>query len=446
MSSRPIKEVREEVELRKKIGKYFPKWDKPSMCDLLAKKEQLIKLGVDIDKKEKYALFGIPFKSEKLLHEALQEITISLGHDDKDVYQEGQYYRDEYSILEEIYNMWGNELGVGIGTSIADITKIIKLRTDIELDVNVIRDRLFDMVEKEEKIQIEEGFYFDSDIIDYFIDTSLEFGITAYQETDKEGDIYAVVEWYNNNDELCKSYYTADDKRDEYIAYLVGNIDDGLKIVKERANELLQDYKPVGTSDNFSQYQIKQGILNTVTIIKESIRERNILEYKPLEVTTNKMMKDGRNQYLERLPKLLKEAKVNYVLKDDSGRMFFPFIADMFFTHYVTQQALRKNEEIIKALKELEYQSEKLGVNTVVKTNDDIEKALDFHKSIKINQIWNYVATVYANKYNVDYKDMAMLIKFFIYPKSTANTHSLKEPSKQLPKPLTDLDKFTKNI
>ncbi|WP_415406975.1 hypothetical protein ACLHDG_00150 [Sulfurovum sp. CS9] len=446
--SKTMKKVKEEVKLKKEIGQHFRKWDNTSTYELISKKEKLKKLGLDIEKKEKYTLFDVPFESEQLLYEALINITIALGYDDMDAMEEGQYFQDEIDIIDALYDIRGGTGVSGMGGHIADISKAIKLKTKYTIDIGTIKNRIFDILEKRELDTTEEQFIFDQDILDYLMDNADIFGIiNPRQDTDIYGEERVVFEKPRKNGEwMGDGWWTADEKRDVYIEHLTEEAQKDLEYARESANELLKDYKPVGTSENFSEYQIKQGILNTIDTLKASISDKNILEYKPLKVTTEKMLIEGRNQYLERLPKLLKEANVNYVLQDDNGRLFFPFIADMFFTHYVTQQVLKKNEAMIKALKELEYQSEKSGVDITVKTNDEIEKALTFHKSVKINQVWNYVTTIYANKHNVDHKHMATLIKFFIYPKSKIYTHSLKEPSEKLPYPLTELDKFTKNI
>jgi len=265
----------------------------------------------------------------------------------------------------------------------------------------------------------------------------------THEEFEYDGDDMITITL--NQDTSC--YCT----KDIYYEYIDYKIKDELTLLNQKLLEEIKNYKEYGTDESLSEEEKKQGILNTLLIVQKTI-SRNIekLEYEPLRITTEKMEHTtgvtGRNQKLEQLLRLLKKANANYVLKDNEDNFFYPFIANIFFTHYETYSVLKKYEEILPNLKELEYQKEKLGINIFEKLNDEVERALVFSTNIRLDQIWRYTATVYAHKYNTAFKNMSKLIKFFIFEKPTTYNKSITEPIKDMPTPLIELDKFTKDI
>ncbi|PHS32561.1 MAG: hypothetical protein COA92_06730 [Sulfurovum sp.] len=371
-------------------------------------KDELLKLlseRRDIHFEVRPTLFNIPFENIKLFRETLREIAIALGEDLKDVDEKIDYYKNECNIIDEIYFISSNELSEE--THIVEIAKIIKLRTPYDVDINVIKNKILDWVHIEEQERI--------------------INVLC-------------VDGFDNN-----GTYNTDDKIDGFIKRSLESVEERLQKYKNRCNELLSDYTQVGTSNKFSQYQVQQGIQNTMDILELSVKKPNF-KNDPIKVTNNKMKKEGRNQYLERLPKILSEANLNYVTQNKEGLLFFPFIADIFFMIYETQYILKEHERALQVYKNMQYEVKQIGKEEEVKLEGTLSKIYTFHEHITRKQVLNYVTTLYANRHNVDYKTMATVIKFFVYPKPTQNTHSLKKAQEELPKPLIDLDNFTKTI
>ena len=381
---------------------------------------------------DKYTLFGIPFQDKKLYKEAMQEIM-------QLTYPYGFYYADdikeemsELLILEHLHGSF-NPSDKYLLDYIFNLIKVIRKKTNTTISDEFIIENIMKHFTQE----IRDSFNADTHIqVDQFYKD-----IFPTDEASDRFDSYM--------DSVSRNYgkFSKEATVNPQLNMVIAEVSTG---IKEKLKLKLKDYKPVGTDVRLSQEEKRRGVLNTIKILQEAIKDYlsvKKIEYQPFQNTIDKMTyTDGRNQKLGRLIQLMKNANVNYVLKDDEGNFFYPFIANIFFTHYETKSILEKYEDTLKTLKVIEYEANKLGTDIVDIINSEIKEALSFHKEIHKDQIWNYVSTVYAHRYNTAFNDMSKLIKFFIYDNPAGNNKSLRTPTHKIPKPLTELDKFTKNI
>ncbi len=166
-----------------------------------------------------------------------------------------------------------------------------------------------------------------------------------------------------------------------------------------------KNYKYTGTSERLNETQEKNALLNTLKKIENTLGIDS-KEYSPLFVTKIKMEKEGRNQQLEQLLKLLRNANVDYVLKDDEDNYFYPFVANLFYVVYQSDKVVLEHLDLIRAIKERKYQMKKLGIENTQQEDEFVSKIMDFYEEVQRSQIWNYVITLYAKEYNSSYKSM----------------------------------------
>jgi len=369
-----------------------------------------------------YVLFGIEFENKRLWDDALIEIS---------AFSEKLVFNNEKEIIEHLLKIDIDEIHNFANL----IIKTIKLRTTIKIKLDNIINSIYDY------IYIKEISYFKDDT--YATNSQYEM---IYSESEEE------------REKRTERYTTNVQVGDSIISFKSKSImhNDIENIMRDRCSILLGklDYRTRGTDSSLSLEEKRKGILHTMSILDSEIKTNlriNNGEHKVITRIQEKMnnSRNRRNQKLERLISLMKTTKTNYILEDENGLFFYPFLANIVFAHYVTYSILENNKETIQALKELDYKINRTGKKTtdiICIKDDEMKKSLLFYDKFKINQIWGYLAAVYTRKYNIKFSEMRKLIKFFISDNPRGNTNTLKEEKTELPTPLTELNKFSKNI
>lgn len=393
---------------------------------------------------ETYTLFGIPFQNKVILENTLMEITIALGAPENTVIEEKTYLENEIIIMECLYAM--NDYLEYMDEDLEKIVKSINLNTGHYIRAEEIKNRIIHVL-----AEYETSLQEDNLIIDDVIKHTQNNEILSFMWDE-------IIPSEDKKQIICKRYISGEKLNDEMILevsdliddYIVETVNTSLNTLTNNINDRLKNYQNLDKNIQLSEEEIKKGTQNTIQITLDSIENtykisdtkqlENLKKetFKILQDKINHKEKSGRNQHLVLLSTLLKKTNLKTTLKDDKGNIFFPFIADMLFAHYVINTLLKNNSDIFQTFKDMEDLYKKWGEKMPIADQKRVA-IYHFHKKVHIDQVWRYIATIYAYKYDIPFEDIRGLIKFL-------KDKPINGPLKNLPTTLVQLNKFTKDI
>jgi len=198
----------------------------------------------------------------------------------------------------------------------------------------------------------------------------------------------------------------------------------------------LKDYKDIGTDEKLSLKEKKLGLINTMNILEESIQNISVKkiknEYKNcLDMTKEKIRhtETNRPRKLERLSILITNSKTNLIMQDSNNNIFYPILKDLLYARFKIEDMLKKDETLLALLKQVSYEDK----NNVVSIDSKYVVLYNFSKEVRINQLWNYIISIFAKKYNSTFNYMSKLIKFFAFENPKIHTKSFTKPLKNIP-------------
>lgn len=212
-------------------------------------------------------------------------------------------------------------------------------------------------------------------------------------------------------------------------------------------NAKLQNYQYVKKDNDVltNLNQVKNTILFTLDKIVETLQIKVHHYTSPIMITRKKLLKEGRNQQFNSLLELMSNANVDYVIQDENGNYFYPFLLNIFYQALESKNIIVKYKDFVKTFKDLKYQANKLNYDLPLYRDATTKKIINYAENIKEKQVWHYTMTLYAKQYNCEYLDMWKLIKFFIY--ENQNDHNnWKKPMEHIPSEIVEINKFSNEV
>jgi len=138
---------------------------------------------------------------------------------------------------------------------------------------------------------------------------------------------------------------------------------------------------------------------------------------------------------LKQMIKLIREAKVNYIMKHKkTGKIFYPVIADLLIFDLLELDHLEKEKDFITALASIFY-SIKNNSSYYKELPEDKKRHIEFKKHLidKMN-IKHYVASLFSKELKIEYDYIRRLINYLFYW-NTKDARTPKTPLNNLPQP-----------
>jgi hypothetical protein len=187
----------------------------------------------------------------------------------------------------------------------------------------------------------------------------------------------------------------------------IGELQSPLKIlwhktIMEQLEEAILGYSKKRTDDKLSLPEIQSVMNNTLDIVKKELPD---LDVSHLFSMINDPMNTTRPQSLIWFIKHLRKAEVNYILEDDDGNKYYPYIVDLLLAPYLLEGELKKNKDGIQHAIKAE---DLLGVRLF---NSDVSTMIEFYKQVKINQLKHYAVSIFSKVFKKAYDSLKTVAK-----------------------------------
>ena len=184
---------------------------------------------------------------------------------------------------------------------------------------------------------------------------------------------------------------------------------------------------------------------NTIQIIEKAfqthdtpLKEKVLDMLQILYTKINSVSGDNRPRQLEELLKRIDEANVGIIKRDrETGKIFYPVIADMLLFELKTMEYVETYLPILKPLANNIFEI-KRNLNSLDIINDEGKKAIFYRaKCNSTKKQKHYLASLFSKELKIDYRHIKKLIEHLFYqvPNNAKLPH---EPMDALPEPLID--------
>jgi hypothetical protein len=233
--------------------------------------------------------------------------------------------------------------------------------------------------------------------------------------------------------------------RDEYLS-LMGDDDN----TKRKILIALEKDLYIERDDGLNRKQKKAALCNTFRQVEKELGVK-IEQNKNLSHLINKFCKkkyNERDQLLDSFFKKLSKIDMNYVVVDQDGYYYYPYIANIIYYAEETIAQIRSLKVMKSKYVELKYEivkNKELSIS--VKIEGEKELFL-FSESLYEKQVWHYTASRFASYYFLSYEDVRNIVKMIRYDNHNNYSSAMQKklPAIQGVSDIKPLNKFLINI